>query len=241
MTSKPRLYTDEEFALILRRAFELQEQPGSARPAQGLALSDIQAIAREVGLDPALVERAAALVATSNQGPTSILFGAPTTYQLTYSAAGEVPKSELARLVDVIRQATGHHGAVDEVLGALEWKTVGQVSQTHVTVRPREGRTSIHVSADRGGAAILTLFLPGTAWFIAMGITGATLDVHGVGPVVALMSGAFVGWLATVRVLWTSGSTRFRAKLRALMAALSDAVDRAASAPADAEVHAEDG
>lgn len=237
MTGKPRRYTDEEFALILRKAFEFQEQPGTPMPAQGLALSDIQAIAREVGLDPALVERAAAFVATSDQGPASVLFGAPTTYQLTYSAAGEVPKEELARLVDVIRQATGHHGAVEEVLGALEWKTVGQVSQTHVTVRPHEGRTSVHVSADRGGAAILTLVLPGTAWFIAMGITGATLDVHGVGPVLALMGGALVGWLATVRVLWKSGSTRFGARLRALMAAVSDAVDRAATSTADAEAH----
>lgn len=229
MTGGQRRYTDEEFALILRKAFELQERPGAATPPDGLALSDIQAIAREVGLDPALVERAAALVGTASEGPLARLCGGPVKYQLTYSAEHEVPRDELARLVDVIRQVTGHHGTADEVLGALEWKTVGELSQTHVTVRPRDGRTAVHVSTDRSGAAILTIFLPGTAWFIAMGITGAALDPQGAAAVFLLMGGALAGWLATIRTMWRSGSNRYRAKLRALMAALSDEVDRAAS------------
>ena len=54
-----RRYSDEEFALILRRASEISEV-GDARPGGGLSLSEIQQIAGEAGIDPTAVARAAA-------------------------------------------------------------------------------------------------------------------------------------------------------------------------------------
>ncbi len=68
ISNDERRYSENEFALILRKAFELQErQPGAGLtdPADGLTLEDIKAVAGEVGLDPALVDRAVADLPTT--------------------------------------------------------------------------------------------------------------------------------------------------------------------------------
>ena len=63
MAGDQRVYSDEEFALILRKAAELSE-PSDARshPPGGLTLAEMKAAAAQAGFDPALVERAARLL-----------------------------------------------------------------------------------------------------------------------------------------------------------------------------------
>ena len=61
MTSNPnpsRRYTDEEVKRLLTRASELETQ-GTPLPAKvdGPTLTDLEAIASEAGIDPALVRR----------------------------------------------------------------------------------------------------------------------------------------------------------------------------------------
>jgi hypothetical protein len=59
-----RVYSDEEFALILRKATELASRAEPPVPSSaGLTLTEMKAVAAQVGLDPALVERAARLLA----------------------------------------------------------------------------------------------------------------------------------------------------------------------------------
>jgi hypothetical protein len=69
MSDDQRIYSDEEFALILRQAAELgsRAKPPGATPA-GLTLAEMKAIAAQVGFDPALVERAARTLVTSATG-----------------------------------------------------------------------------------------------------------------------------------------------------------------------------
>ena len=73
--TKKRRYTEEEFALILRKASEIQESPGEGpgrHPGQGLTLEEIQSIAAEAGIDPQAVSRAAVVSAeVSSAGVTS--------------------------------------------------------------------------------------------------------------------------------------------------------------------------
>lgn len=55
-----RRYSEEEIARIFERATEAQEiAVRPANPAEGLSLSELQAIARDVGIPPELVARAA--------------------------------------------------------------------------------------------------------------------------------------------------------------------------------------
>jgi hypothetical protein len=67
MSDDQRVYSDEEFALVLRKATELASRAEPRTPSSaGLTLTEMKAAAAQVGLDPALVERAARLLAASS-------------------------------------------------------------------------------------------------------------------------------------------------------------------------------
>lgn len=83
--SKDRTYS-EEFAVILRRAVELQERPTGQVPvrSEGFSLREIQAIAREVGLDPDAVARAAATLTPEGRSGLARVLGGATSHELEY-------------------------------------------------------------------------------------------------------------------------------------------------------------
>ncbi|MGD2153421.1 MAG: hypothetical protein PVG79_09140 [Gemmatimonadales bacterium] len=224
MSEEDRRYSDSEFALILRRAFELEERRAGAGPGDGLTLREIQAVAAEMGLDPASVERAAALLPAASAGMAVRIFGGPSLYQMEYTATGELSKDNLNRVVDAIRRVTSHQGKVSEVLGSLEWETVGELSQIHVTVTPREGQTTVRVLANRGPAGALTYFLPGLAGLLGIGIIGAITEPTTAVGVTSLVAGCLGGAFLTARTIFKSTTKRFRSRLRDLMDATSRAI-----------------
>ncbi len=63
-SNESRRFTEKEFALVLRKAISLQDQAPrqSGLPSQGMTLEDMKALAHEVGIDPALVDHAVALL-----------------------------------------------------------------------------------------------------------------------------------------------------------------------------------
>jgi hypothetical protein len=224
-----RRYSDEEFALILRKASELQE--GGARPQAarvGMSLEEIRSIAVEAGIDPEKVAKAASLLARSDQTGTVVrLFGGPSSYHLEHTAKGEISQEDLGRLLDVIRKATRHQGRGEQVLDALEWKTLGEPSQIHVNVTPRDGETTIQIIADRGGTGVLTFLASGLPWLIAAVAVGNGLDVTSVAGVASILAGAAGGAFLTFRTIWKSTTAGFRRKLTGLMEDLSSAVENA--------------
>ena len=72
-----RRYSDEEFALILRRAVEIEGRPTPEPeaptlplpPSDGLTLTEIQEIAGEAGIDPAAVAEAASALSLAERSP----------------------------------------------------------------------------------------------------------------------------------------------------------------------------
>jgi hypothetical protein len=224
-------YTESDFALILRKAIELQEREGGIDTAHGFSLRDIQAIAAEIGLDPDLVERAASLIPRAAEGRMVRLFGGPSLYQMEYTAKGEVAREDMGELVDAIRRVTGHQGEVSEVLGSLEWKTVGEVSQILVTVSPREGRTSIKILANRAGAGVMTFVFPGLAGLLGIMIAGAIIEPTTAPGVLSIIAAAMGGAFLTSRTIWKATTSRFRARLHELMGLLSATAERSLERP----------
>jgi len=156
------------------------------------------------------------------------VLGAPTTYEVMHTAEGEIGRADFAPLVEIIRRAAAHQGEVTEQLGSLEWNTVGEPSQIHVTVSPRDGRTSVRIFADRGPAGVLTFLLPGVAGLLAIGIGGAILEpstMAGVGSLIAASLGG--AWVAG-RTIWKNTTKSFQQRLGRLQKALAEAVDRCA-------------
>ncbi len=208
-----RLYSDEEFALILRRASEVSET-GEAR-SEGLSLSEIQHIAQEAGIDPAAVARAAANLPEHNRDRLVTLFGGPTKYRLEQTLTGRVSEEDLSRILQAIRRVATHQGKTEHVLDSLEWQTVGEVSQVFVNVSARDDGTTIEVVGDRGPAGVLTFLPPAMVSLIGSLVLGSTFE-----PSAALgvaIAGVLGGTFIVARTVWNRTGAAFRKKLGTIM------------------------
>lgn len=150
-----RRYTDQEVALVIKRAAELQvkEAQSAAAEERGLSLPELEQIAREAGLDPALVRRAATEIDTrhTTAGPSRFL-GAPSILTLERTIDGEVPIEEYEPIVAEIRRVFNDVGFVSMLGRSFAWSSAGAQHGRHqrgghvnITVSPRNGRTTIRV------------------------------------------------------------------------------------------------
>ena len=236
--SKERRYSEEEFAIILRKATEIQEsapQGSARRGGGGFSLEEIQSIAGEAGIDPRAVSRAAALLGATEweerKGLAAAIFGGPGTHHLDFEIPGRLPPEEYGRLLELIRRTMEHQGEASEVLGGVEWKTVGQLSAVSVNISPRGRATSIQVVGDRAGAGALTFTFPIAGAAILMGALGGILQPESAVGIVGLAGGLLGSGFLFARTLWVSNGKKFHSRLTRLMDALSGAVERAALSP----------
>jgi hypothetical protein len=229
MADADRKFSDEEFALILRKASELQDRPATAEGmSRGISLDEMKAIAQEVGIDPGAVDRVVAMMPhAESEGAISRLMGGPTKYRLEHTARGTVGEADVARLLDAVRKASGHHGKVEYGPQGFEWSTVGEVSQIFVTAVPGKDGTHVRVTADRGPASFLTFFFNFLGWMVAAGITGAVVDPESAAVGAAIFSGGALGGIAQGRVVWAKTTKRLREKLHRIMAAVTRVADEA--------------
>lgn len=99
---KKRRYSDEEFALILRKASEIQSSDGGpvggVGEVGGLTLEEIRSIASEAGIDPGAVTRAAsilgALAWAEKDGLAVKIFGGPEKFHLDCEIPGRLPRKK---------------------------------------------------------------------------------------------------------------------------------------------------
>lgn len=236
--SRKRRYSEEEFALILRKASEIQEAPGEGTGrlgGQGLTLEEIQSIAREAGIDPHAVSRAAALLGSKEwkekKGLADAIFGGPGTYHLDFEVQGRLPQEDYGRLLELIRRTLEHQGEASEVLGGVEWKTVGQLSAVNVNISPRGDSTSVQIVGDRSGAGAVTFTFSMAGAAILVGALGGTLQPDTAVGIVGLVGGLLGGGFVFARTLWVSSGKKFNRRLGRLMDALSGAVERSALPP----------
>lgn len=240
--SKKRRYSEEEFALILRKASELQESPGDRigrREGGGFSLEEIQSIAQEAGIDPAAVTRAASLIGVmeweEKRGLAAAIFGGPSTFHLDSEIPGRLPPEEVGRVLEEIRRAAEHQGDAKEVLGGVEWKTVGELSAINVNISPRGDRTSIQIVGDRGPAGGATFVFPMAAAAILTGALGASFEPTTALGIIGLVGGTLGTGFLTARTLWSSSTKKFRKRLTRLMDRLSQTVEAASLAPGSEE------
>jgi hypothetical protein len=215
--SDDRRFSDEEFALILRKAAELQTSPTALRRSGGLTLEDMKSIAAEAGLDPELVERAAGLVPRAPRESTfERLAGGPVKYRLEHTVPVELTDERIAALASAIRGAAEHHGTLDTNVAGLEWTSVGEPSQVYVTATRQGDQTHVTVAADRSGGAILTGFLNVTAGFVAAAVTGGIFDPE-VGAAALFIGTGVLAGLTSARLIWTRTTRTVRRRLDAIM------------------------
>ena len=155
-----RRFDEKEVALIIKRASELQQSETPAESTTGMSLAELEQVAREAGLDPELVRRAAADLDTrvTDQTPNRLL-GAPIALQLERTIDGEVPADEYETLVLEIQRQLGEVGSASTIGRSLQWTVQSAARRrtstrtVQVTISPRNGRTTIRIEERLGGLA----------------------------------------------------------------------------------------
>ncbi|MCA9739356.1 MAG: hypothetical protein R3E98_12205 [Gemmatimonadota bacterium] len=153
-----RRYSDEEVARLLKRATELQRHESAAPSRDGLTLAELESIAREAGIDAALVRRA--VHELDHDPPTGgaarIFLGERPTLLIERTFAGTLTPDELEGLVPEINAAANTTGQVSLVGRTLNFSSTagGQHPRmTQIMVSSRDGETRLRIEERFGNTA----------------------------------------------------------------------------------------
>jgi hypothetical protein len=225
MSDDQRVYSDEEFALILRKATELSSRSeGPASLSAGLTLAEMKAAAAQVGLDPALVERAARmLTATGTESPLERLVGGPFRHSHEAHFPVTLDEAGAARLLSAVRITAGLAGARDAGHSSsmgMTWHDGGELEALRITARPEEDGTAVSVVVDRRGTLGIVTVFSGMATFLAVLFAVFALypeaPALGIGGLIAGLGGVF----AIARGYWASSTTKARERIEGVMHAI---------------------
>jgi serine/threonine protein kinase len=125
--------------------------------------------------------------------PASRFFGTTTQFQFEIVLDGEMPDRDFDLLIDIIREALGESGQLAAMGRSFSWHSSAEKVNTHVSVLPRNGKTTIRVSETlRAAAAGL--------FSVMMGAGGAgSIPIWlGIGIKTAQPLGAVILWAATL-------------------------------------------
>lgn len=225
MSEDQRVYSDEEFALILRQVAELgsrAEPPGA--PSAGLTLTEMKAIAAQVGLDPALVERVARrLGAKATASPFERLIGGPLRHDQEVRFPIKLDENRAALLLSAVRISAGLAGRRDVGHSGsmgITWHDGGDTEALSVTARPEVNDTAVSVVLDRRGTLGVVALFSGVAMFFAVLFAASALYPEAP----ALGYGGFLagigGVLAVARGYWASSTRKARERIGVVMDAI---------------------
>jgi len=150
----PRRYSEKEAGRILRRAAEMQRAEPSAADPSGFSLAELEEVAREAGIDPAVVRRAASQLDVSrSESVSSALAGGPLSIRVEREVPGEYPAERFDTLVPMIQNVSPWQGHAGVVGKSLTWsaRADSNTSSLQVLVAAADGRTLIRAEERLGG------------------------------------------------------------------------------------------
>ena len=238
MADDQRVYSDEEFALILRKATELASRAERLEfSSAGLTLAEMKAAAAQVGLDPALVDRAARmLTATATATPLERLIGGPTRHNLEARFPIRLDENGAALLLSAVRISAGLAGSRDAGHSSsmgMTWHDGGDLESLGITARPEEDGTTVSVTLDRRGTLGVVAMTSGMATFLA--VLFSAFALYPEAP--ALGVGGFIvgvgSILAGARAYWASSTRKVRERISVVMDTIGQTINQT-EAPASA-------
>jgi hypothetical protein len=235
MSDLTRRFTEEEMAVILKRAAALQ----AARDDRTHSLEEIQAIAAQVGIDPALVAHVAGAPDLPTRRPRGGLFPASAT-QEEIRVETPITTADYGRVLDAIRRVMGTQGRAQQVFDSLEWRTGSdrEALWYAVTVTGRPDATHVRVEGDFG-VSVALMHIVGIAPFMAAIVAaGNLLSAEAAIPAVAVTG---IGILAGIRAIWRRLLRKTEATAQDLAREIEREVKAIAAAPPAAHVEAASG
>lgn len=150
-----RRYSDEE----VRRIFALAtsgDAPGAApgATAEGLTLAELQDVGRQVGVEPALVARAAHMLDAGGEVlPRGRTLGMPTSVGRVVDLPRAPTDHEWELLVTELRTTFGAAGYVESRGGVREWWN----GNLHAFIEPTVSGQRLRLTTTKGDATSLNL------------------------------------------------------------------------------------
>lgn len=178
-------------------------------------------------MDPALVERAARLMAVP-QGQTALsrVLGGPVKLEAEAHFDTPLTEEKTALLLSLVRAEVQAQGEGDSNASGMSWHSIGEGSQTFVTAHTEGEGAWVRVTVDRrtalaittvlGGLSLMAVFLFG----LIAGEAGAFSVEFGLG----LIGAGWLGILTLARKLWSSTGQTARNRMSALMETISRAM-----------------
>jgi hypothetical protein len=234
-----RRYSDREVSLILRRTGQLEEERREAGEAgNGLSLAQLEAVAREAGLDGALVRRAAEELDdwVAGRAAGSALLGGRKRLVSERRLDREVSAADLTELAGEINQAFGMSGQVTVLGRSMVWSSSPGLRgrQVAVTVVSHDGATVLRIqeALDQvaGGLFGLVGGLGGAGLGIALGVGIGVFAAPVAAGAVALT--CVGGSYALGRSIFSAISSGHQRRLQQLADRLAERIARAPAAGA---------
>jgi hypothetical protein len=237
LPSKERQFSDEEVALIIKRAAELQQTEQVAQePATTMSLAEVEQIASEAGIDPRLIRRAAqGLERPQEVNRPSAFAGAPTTLVFERVVDGEIQVEDFEMLIAEIRRAMGENGMPSVIGKSLAWSSGGRGGgrrnvgrHVDISVVSRGGITTIRAEEElRNLAGGLFGGIMGGGGGGTAGISiGIGMGVFHSAPVgFGIWAAAIAGSYALARSIFARSSAKRERQLSELMDQLEAQVE----------------
>lgn len=207
-----RRFTDQEVALVLHRAAEIEARRAESAAAHGLTLRELQDIAKEIGLRPEVLDEAVAVVQAGGRPRAVDLLGPTLSTKIVRGVRGTLDEGDLQGLVRVIEEQVDATGTVTEALGTVRWTSVSRghkfdrTTQVSLTVKPEE--TQIQVVQRYPSNFRMVLHLLPTMWsaMLGAGLAASSQVTALAGAGIAL--GAGLLGLGIGRTLWRAAAGR---------------------------------
>jgi hypothetical protein len=190
-----RRFSEEEVSEILKYAAESQQSTGSPLPsANGLTLTELTDIGREVGITPEAMQYAAQRIDKTDRTTRTIL-GLPLAVGRTVELDRKLTDEEWDRLVAELRETFGVRGVVRQEGSLRSWTN---------------GNLQVHIEPTATGYRIRLHTLKGSATGLIFGGLGISAFAS-VMTVTAAVGGALAdrGFLAAVATLAVGGIAMF--------------------------------
>lgn len=216
-------FTQTEIRLIFERAGEA-EQSADADLDRRYSLAEIQAIAREAGLDGQAIEKAAASVRSIS--PNDRWLGAPARFRESRTLDERLSDGAINDIVVALRETTGLHGELRVVPGGVEWRARSPLGAVIVDFTPKRVGARADVLVARDDLAAVVTLCTGVAGLVAGLAVG---EVVAVGLHAGLAAGIAAGMVTAVggawggaRLLWSRMSRRAAAMRDALVEQITE-------------------
>jgi len=227
-----RRFNESDTDAILRRAAELASGAEETPTQRGLTIEEMEALAGEAGLDPALVQRAAREVGFKQAQSASPWVGAPRRILIERQIDRELTEEVWESMVGEIQQTFGGAGFASRVGRTRTWTVSQTGARGHstrvvsVTATAQQGKTVIRV--DETLTQVAGALFGGIVGGVGGGTTGIWVGIgmgvlHSPMAAVALALAGVAGSYALARALFVRAFRKRSEELNELVHRLAEA------------------